>query len=84
MDPCRDALVHLGFNARLAQWKRSHIRNRRGIQRMNLPLDGPRLRQTDSASPSAEPISFQLATSSSGRSRLCRLFRNATEARRGM
>ena len=39
MDPCRDALVHLGLNARLAQWKRSHIRNRRVIQRMNLPLD---------------------------------------------
>jgi hypothetical protein len=39
MDPCHDALVHLGLNARLAQWNQSHIRNRRTIQRMNLPRD---------------------------------------------
>lgn len=39
MDPCRDALVHLGSGARLAQWNRSHARDRGVIQRMSLPLD---------------------------------------------
>lgn len=29
MDPCRDALLLLGLNARLAQWSRSHIRGPR-------------------------------------------------------
>jgi hypothetical protein len=39
LDPCRDALIHLGSHARLAQWNRSHVRNRRVLQRMNLPVD---------------------------------------------
>jgi hypothetical protein len=44
MDPCHDALVHLGLNARLAQWNRGHIRNRRTLQRMSLPSDWARTR----------------------------------------
>ncbi|MGB6455883.1 MAG: hypothetical protein WBH47_15520 [Streptosporangiaceae bacterium] len=39
MDPCLDALVHLGSGARLAQWNQSHTRNRSVVQRMNLPFD---------------------------------------------
>lgn len=39
MDPCHDALTLLGHNARLAQWRHSHIQSRRLIQRMNLPAD---------------------------------------------
>lgn len=39
MDPCRDALLLLGLNARLAQWNRSYIRSRHLIQHMPLPAD---------------------------------------------
>jgi hypothetical protein len=37
MDPGHDALLHPRLKVRLAQRNQSHVRNRRTIQRMNLP-----------------------------------------------